>query len=444
MDKLSLIGIINEESGEKGFAELVLRNLVKTGEKTLPKEIGRYEVNGVKMVLKTESYTYLMTKGVLTNEERLIIRQINRNIINKVGEDIFVVAIKEATRGLDRFGTKAVENRILNNYFDGESIARIENKLRPGMGGSTQLPAVIERRIEEEIRLIPENGAIANRELPDITDVTTSNSITILKNRANEYGLNTENGLVEKLLETVNKSLETNKDLANAVNKQTDVIMNQAAEKIKTQQSTPTGVPNDVPKNVSSKLTRSLKKLFMSGKSYAEIQSLNAKLTALQIASVLIDIMGTDKGFKEFDQPITGLNMWEIAGVKIGAGIADKIFMGFGVKGKLLLAVNYVLTGIDVTAMGIDLYKYHGPRKEKQKQEKIKQEKEKRKLDSLKKVGAEELEKLKKIDKQRTLDSLKQQYSVDSLNKAVMDKLNPNKMGLDTGGKEQIIDPFKQ
>lgn len=446
MNKLSLIGLIKEESGEKGFAELILRNLVKAGEKTLPKEVGRYEVNGVKMVLKAESYTYLMTKSALSNEERQIIRQVNRNIVNILGEDIFVVAIKEATRGLDRIGTKTVESRILNNYFDGESIARIENKLRPDGHGSVQLPSVIEREIEREINTIPECGPIANNELPDLTDVTTENTITILKNKAEKNGIKADDDFIEKLLETVNKSVDSNRELAGAINKQSDVIMSQAAEKIQSSKTNPLG--NEIPKpskNVDPKLGRVMKKIFMSGKGYKEVTALNRKLTILQVASVLIDVFGTNKGFKDLDQPITGLNVYEIMGTKIVAGVADHMLMGLGTGGKLLLAINYALSAIDVSAMAIDLYRYHGPRKERQKQEKDKEEKDKQRakqdsieLEKLKQRGKDSLNKIK-------VDSLKQKYSVDSLEKAVMDKLNPNKPNtLDTAGKTQITDPFKR
>ena len=108
--KLSGIRIINEASGEGELADLLISKLVKTGEKSLPKEIAGYTTeNGVKGVYKVDYFKALLTKGELSVEEKRILHSINKNIVEKVGSDVFTTAIKSVTKNLDELEAIAFE-----------------------------------------------------------------------------------------------------------------------------------------------------------------------------------------------------------------------------------------------------------------------------------------------------------------------------------------------
>jgi hypothetical protein len=128
--RLSGVRVINEGSGEGEFADLLISKLVKTGEKNLPKEIASYTTeNGVKGVYKVDYFKALLTKGELSVEERRILQSINKNIVEKVGSDVFTTAIKEATSGLDNLTALVLEEKILKDYFDDNTRAIIEKRL---------------------------------------------------------------------------------------------------------------------------------------------------------------------------------------------------------------------------------------------------------------------------------------------------------------------------
>ena len=130
--KLSGVKIINEATGESELADLLISKLVKTGEKNLPKEIASYTTeNGVKGVYKVDYVKALLTKGELSVEERRILQSINKNIVEKVGSDVFTTAIKEATQGLDNLTALALEEKILKDYFDNNTRVIIEKRLNP-------------------------------------------------------------------------------------------------------------------------------------------------------------------------------------------------------------------------------------------------------------------------------------------------------------------------
>lgn len=447
MNKLSLINLIKEESGEKGFAELILRNLVKTGEKTLPKEVGRYEVNGVKMVLKAESYTYLMTKSALSNEERQIIRQINRNIVNVLGEDIFVVAIKEATRGLDRIGTKTVETKILNNYFDGETIARIENKLRPNNLGSVQVPAVIETRLNREISNLPEGGALFNPEMPNVSEVSMDNAITIIREKAKQNGLNLSDDQIKKLIESNIKLINENSNFKKILNDQSENI-NKLVDVVKKQLSGETPLPKNTssygvkrPPFVNNKFLKNIKG-FLSDKigGLNSIKNANLLLSAIQIASIYVEVKGSDKDFRDWEQGLTGWDAWQVVGYKIAT-----LYFGnlLGMNNQLLMYLNTALAGIDVYSMLSSVNKYAPKRKENIKKEKEIDAKKQAKKDSIEKAGIDFANQKAKFAKDEFDSLVKDKKYRDSIDKVIQQRLNPQNT-LDASGKTQITDPFKQ
>lgn len=130
--KLSGI-LINENSGEKALADILISRLVKTGEKALPKEIGTFTTKaGTKGVLNAEGYKNLLTKGVLNSEEKQVLHTVNKNIVREMGVDIFVTAIRDVTKGLGRLESIALENKIVNEFFDEATGNTIKSSLNIG------------------------------------------------------------------------------------------------------------------------------------------------------------------------------------------------------------------------------------------------------------------------------------------------------------------------
>lgn len=122
--------LIKESGGEKALADVIINAIVKSGEKLLPKEIGTFTTKaGTKAVLNVVTYKNLLSKTVLNIEEKQILHAVNKNIIREMGEDVFVNAIKEATKGLSRTETVAVETRLIGNLFDDTTGASIKKSL---------------------------------------------------------------------------------------------------------------------------------------------------------------------------------------------------------------------------------------------------------------------------------------------------------------------------
>lgn len=125
--------LIKESGGEKALADVIINAIVKSGEKILPKEIGTFTTKaGTKAVLNVTTYRSLLTKTTLSVEEKELLSTVNKNIIREMGEDIFVNAIKEATKGLSRTETLAVEARLIVNLFDDTTGASIKKSLDAG------------------------------------------------------------------------------------------------------------------------------------------------------------------------------------------------------------------------------------------------------------------------------------------------------------------------
>jgi hypothetical protein len=125
--------LINENSGEKALADILIGRLVKSGEKTLPREIATFTTkNGAKAFLNVEGYRKLLTKGVLTSEEKKILHTVNKNIVKEMGAEIFIVAIKDVTKGLGRLESIALENKILDEFFDEVTSDTIKSSLNIG------------------------------------------------------------------------------------------------------------------------------------------------------------------------------------------------------------------------------------------------------------------------------------------------------------------------
>lgn len=131
--RLTGVRILNEEGGERALADLLISRLVKTGEKTLPKEIGSFtSKTGVKSVLNVQAYKNLLTKGALNAEEKDLLHTINKNIVREVGVDVFVSSIKVVTKDMGTLEAIALENKILKDFFDEATGNTIKSSLNIG------------------------------------------------------------------------------------------------------------------------------------------------------------------------------------------------------------------------------------------------------------------------------------------------------------------------
>jgi hypothetical protein len=125
--------LLNENSGEKALADIVIARLVKTGEKSLPKEIGTFTTtSGTKGVLSADGYRSLLTKSVLSAEEKKTLHSINKNIVREIGIDVFVTAIKDVTKNMGRLEAVALENKIINEFFDATTGNTLKSSLNIG------------------------------------------------------------------------------------------------------------------------------------------------------------------------------------------------------------------------------------------------------------------------------------------------------------------------
>lgn len=159
--------LIKESSGEKALADVIINAIVKSGEKMLPKEIGTFTTKaGTKAVLNVVTYRNLLSKTVLNLEEKQLLHTINKNIITEMGEDIFVNAIKQATKGLSRTETVAVETRLIGNLFDDTTGASIKKSIDSGRVKPQPSP---EPRVDDDGPVVVwENDLVLN--IPPIVD----------------------------------------------------------------------------------------------------------------------------------------------------------------------------------------------------------------------------------------------------------------------------------
>ncbi len=94
---------------------------------------------GTKSVLNAEGYRNLLIKGVLTSEEKKIFHIVNKNIVKEMGAEIFIVAIKDVTKGLGRLESIALESKILDEFFDKVTSDTIKSSLNIGRLKQTHL-----------------------------------------------------------------------------------------------------------------------------------------------------------------------------------------------------------------------------------------------------------------------------------------------------------------
>ena len=132
IEKLSGIKLLNE-SGVSTATEMIISKIVGAGEKMLPREIGEFfALSGAKGVLSTSTYRTLLLKTTLTAEEKYILQQVNSKIVSKFGPKVFTDAIEKSLQGLTRAESVAIENRMLDDYFDNNVRKIIANDLKIG------------------------------------------------------------------------------------------------------------------------------------------------------------------------------------------------------------------------------------------------------------------------------------------------------------------------
>ncbi len=79
-----------------------------------------------------ERYKELAAKSNRTIEEKSEFQEMNKILVQELGPDFFVNQIKEATKGLSRTETLAVEAKILTDYFDEKTGRKIKDFLNIG------------------------------------------------------------------------------------------------------------------------------------------------------------------------------------------------------------------------------------------------------------------------------------------------------------------------
>jgi hypothetical protein len=432
-----------ERSGIKGADDVAsaFRSLAEKGLKSLNQEESLFLSNVIRQVFPDitsqvrRDLSSLMTpylgqvgvgklEGILANE-RFTTEQIYRRLTTDFGMENLSTLELQVWR--DALKGKPTNVKIPTTVEVGPKPENIRQ--------TTELPPLVIREIEtavdNEVSRLPEGGALGNPEIPFVTNLSDPAATEFINKKMAENGMNTNEVSPKDLLNLMEKMMESNKSFAEANKSTADAII-AGIERNKTNPPVkPTNIPT--PK-VNPTLLERVKKLWNADKT--SIDAANWSMTALQVASICIDVYGTDKKFSEYSNPFYGKNLgfWEIMGIKL---------LARGLHGKALLAVNAVLTVVDLVGMGYDLATYHPERMKKLSDAEKKAKENQRLKDSTDNANRVNLQKLKDLDLRRTADSLRQKYSEDSLIKAVRDKLNP-KNKLDSAGKEQIVDPFKQ
>jgi hypothetical protein len=452
-----------------------LERLFSGGEKEMSDAVKIIERSGIKEAEEVSlAFRSLVRKGLseLTAEESLFLANVVRQAFPDVTRDVVnnLTQSMAGHIGLPRVGkledilrnpnnsTNRIYTRLINEFGIQDlsimelqmwreslrsrpsvdikiptsvEIPRPENITKP-----TELSPIITREMESaidnELNSIPEGGAFGNPEIPFIEDISDPAASEFVNKKLSENGIDPDKVSAKELLDVMKQMVESNKAFADA-NKSTSEAIKAGIEHNKTNPPVnPTNTTNVPKPKVSQTLLERVKKIWNADKD--TIANYNLSMTALQIASMVIDVYGTDKKFTEYSNPFYGRNLgfWETMGIKV---------LARGLHGKALFAVNVVLSVVDLLGMGYDLYNYHPERMKKLTDAEKRAAEDKRIADSTKTANDQRLQKLKDIDLKRTADSLKQKYSDDSLVNAIRDKLNPK---LDTAGKKQIIDPFKQ
>jgi hypothetical protein len=431
-----------ERSGIKGADDVALafRGLAEKGLKALSQEESLFLSNVIRQVFPdissqvSRDLSSLMTpylgqvgvgklEGILSNE-RFSTEQIYRRLTTDFGmENLSMLELQVWRDGLKG---KPIDVKIPTSV---EVKPKPENITQP-IELSPIITREMESAIDNELSRIPEGGALGNPEIPFVTNLSDPAATEFMGKKMAENGMNTNEVSPKDLLNLMGKMIESNKAFVDASKSNSEAII-AGIERNKTNPPVnPTNVPT--PK-VSPTLAERVKKLWGLDKS--TIDAANYSMTALQVASIIVDVYGTDKKFTEYSNPFYGKNLgfWEIMGIKL---------LARGLHGKALFAVNAVLTVVDLLGMGYDLLTYHPERIKKLSDEEIKAKENKRLKDSTDNANKANLQKLKDIDLKKTADSIQQKFSDDSLVNAIRNKLNP-KNKLDSTGKQQIVDPFK-
>ena len=456
---------LNEQPSE--FFEKLFRG----GEEEVSNVVKSIEKSGIRGADDVASaFRSLIEKGLtkLTEEESLflanVIRQIYPDISNQVRRSLTELLIPEMgpirvgkledILANEKYPTERLHNYLVNNLgMENLTVLELqvwrdalkrtpseikipttvevkptpENITRP-----TELSPIITQELEgsinNEFSRIPEGGGgLQNPELPLITDITDPLATEFLNRKMAEAGVNSDKVSAKELLELMKEIMSKDRAALKAQKASSDAIK-EAIQQNKTNPTTPTTPTTPTPK-INPTLLERFKNLFKSEKS---IDKAHYSMTALQIASICVDVYGTDKKFTEYENAFYGKNLgfWEIMGIKV---------LSRGLGGKWLFGVNVVLTVVDLLGMGYDLATYHPERLKKLSDEEKKKLEDKKKEEDRTRIADStynaEKERLRKI----SLDSLQQKFSDDSLVNAIRDKLKPNKpKELDSTGKAPL------
>jgi len=455
-----------------------IEKLFRGGEEGISDVVKTIERSGIKSADDVASaFRGLAEKGLksLSQEESLflsnVIRQVFPDMASKVSSDLSSLMVPylgqvgvgklEGILANERFSTEQIYRRLTTDFgmenlsilelqvwrdaLKGKPIdvripTTVEVKPKPeNITQPTELSPIITREMESaidnELSRIPEGGAFGNSQIPFVENLSDPAATEFMNKKLVENGVDPNKVSAQDLLGVMKQVLESNKAFADA-NKSTAEALKAGIEHSKINPPTNT-TPKIEPKD-NPTLWQRLKKIWNSDEK--TINNYNLSMSALQIASIAVDVWGTDKKFTEYENPFYGKNLglWESIGIKI---------LARALHGKALLAVNVVLTIVDLIGMGYDLATYHPTRMKKLTDAEKKEKEDQRLKDSTNAARKDSIQKIRDIDLKKTADSLQQKFSDDSLVNAIRDKLNPNKskpIGLDTTGKQQIVDPFKQ
>lgn len=456
-----------------------IEKLFRGGEDEVSNVVKTIEKSGIKSADDVASaFKSLIEKGVtsLSEEESLflsnVIRQIYPDVASQVRKNLSDLLLPEL--GPVRVGkledilvnpkytTERLHKYLINN-FGMENLTTLELQVwrdaLKGKPSEIKIPRTVEVKpkpenisrpielspiiigemesaIDNEFSKLSDSGSgLQNPELPLITNLSDPAATEYLNRKMAESGMDSGNISAKELLDVVKEMMSKDRAALEAQKASSDAIK-EAFQHNKTNQPTSPTTPTPttpIPK-INPTLLERIKKLYNTNKT--TIEAANWSMTALQIAAICIDVYGTDKKFTEYSNPFYGKNLgfWETMGIKV---------LARGLGGKALFAVNVVLSVVDLLGMGYDLATYHPERMKKLSDEEKKSKENQRLKDSTDNANRANLQKLKDLDLKRTADSLQQKFSDDSLVNAIRDKLNP-KNKLDSSGKTQIIDPFKQ
>jgi hypothetical protein len=127
--------ILKEASGEGEIADLILRKIMRAGEKSLPKDVGEFVYNGVKQTLHADRYMAMMESSTLNATEKDILKGINEKIIRKIGAEEYDKVVNDV---LQRTYNNSTQRAYIKSkwYSDLQREGKISNSTMRELEGA--------------------------------------------------------------------------------------------------------------------------------------------------------------------------------------------------------------------------------------------------------------------------------------------------------------------